>query len=170
MAKLLLSKGANVDFERLVEQLSLRKSFLRICLDKSYVMKCHGTTWCNPNKCVDLMWFRFLWLVVWGYICIRRIIWHILTYQDGYTALMFAAYKGHAAVVSLLLEEGASIDRFNKVKSLLLYEECSGECVWEKRRKRKSERMEVLDSRYVWSEEYAEKENEGERNREREGD
>ena len=43
---------------------------------------------------------------------------HILMYQIGNTALMFAAATGHAALVTLLLDKGASIDSADKVKSL----------------------------------------------------
>ncbi len=35
--------------------------------------------------------------------------------QDGRTGLMVAAEKGHEAVVRLLLERGAEVDKANKV-------------------------------------------------------
>ena len=42
--------------------------------------------------------------------------YHMLMNQDGETALTWAAQKGHAATVTLLLDRGASIDVANKVE------------------------------------------------------
>ena len=39
-------------------------------------------------------------------------------YQGGNTALTFAAYDGHTATVTLLLDKGASIDHTDEVKPL----------------------------------------------------
>ena len=40
--------------------------------------------------------------------------------QDGWSALMWAGYKGHTAVVQILLDKGASIDLQNKVGQKLM--------------------------------------------------
>ena len=40
-----------------------------------------------------------------------------MMHQDGCTALMWAAREGHAAVVTLLLNKGASKDLADKVSS-----------------------------------------------------
>ena len=62
---------------------------------------------------------------------------------------MNAARDGHAAIVTLLLEKGASIDRATQVKLFCLEGKCTGDCAEEKGRGKKSKRKEVLDSRYV---------------------
>ena len=41
------------------------------------------------------------------------------TYKDGSTALHLAAYNGHLAVVTLLLEAGASINAKDNVSTLI---------------------------------------------------
>lgn len=50
-------------------------------------------------------------------------------YQDDWTALMLAARYGHAGIVTLLLDRGASIDLAQKVKyalsaSIVLWRMC----------------------------------------------
>ena len=42
--------------------------------------------------------------------------------QNGYTALMLAAYKGHVNVVQCLVEAGANLEAVDRV---------SGHVVWE---------------------------------------
>ena len=41
---------------------------------------------------------------------------HALLPQYGYTSLMWAAYKGHVEVASLLLQRGANIEAKSKVR------------------------------------------------------
>ena len=48
------------------------------------------------------------------------VVFCVLCVQDGWTALMSAAYSGHMKVVELLLEKGAKTCAINNVSESLL--------------------------------------------------
>ena len=44
--------------------------------------------------------------------------------QNGMTAIMWAAQQGHDAIVKMLIEKGAALDKIDKVSDLLTHCRC----------------------------------------------
>lgn len=70
---------------------------------------------CKLNKCPP---FRRGSVVARQHELMTSFICCVLCVQDGWTALMSAAYSGHMKVVELLLEKGAKTDAINNVSRL----------------------------------------------------
>jgi ankyrin repeat protein len=93
----LMAAGADIDAADFVRVLCYAMlCCVLLCYDVCYAMLCYNL-------------FLF---IIWSYF-------YFIYHQNGYTAFLWACYKGNLEVVNLLVDAGASIANKNLVSAML---------------------------------------------------